>query len=173
MCERFGESSALEIDKNIIKLTPVNTLKARASAWKQFEEFCSERNYTLNQETTLEQLAMIMKDFAFNMRKTDGTDYKEQVVKTLWNTVAKVLQEKYHNEYKVSFNPFKDVIFASARQSRDAKRKQLQCDSSKMKVSAATFSLEEHNKIIDLWDEDTPDGLQRKFYHIVACELYF
>src|SRR3978361_721971 len=99
MCERFGESSALEIDKNIIKLTPVNTLKARASAWKQFEEFCSERNYTLNQETTLEQLAMIMKDFAFNMRKTDGTDYKEQVVKTLWNTVAKVLQEKYHNEY--------------------------------------------------------------------------
>jgi hypothetical protein len=171
MCERFGQSSALEIDKNIIKLTPVNTLKARSSAWKQFEQFCSARNYILNDQTTLEQLAMIMKDWGFNMKKTDGTDYKEQVVKTLWNTVAKCLQEKYRAEYKVFFNPFMDVIFASARQARDAKRKQLQCDSSKRKVSAATLSLEEYNKIIDLWDEDTPDGLQRKFYHIVAREL--
>jgi hypothetical protein len=29
-----------------------------------------------------------MKDFGFNMKKLDGTDYKEEVVKTLWNTVA-------------------------------------------------------------------------------------
>jgi hypothetical protein len=30
-------------------------------------------------------------------------------VKTIWNTTAKLLQEKYHGEYKLTFNPLCEV----------------------------------------------------------------
>ena len=114
MCDRFGISSVHEIDKNIANLVPLNTQKSRSSAWKQFESFCSERKYCLNGDTTIEELSRIMKDFGFNMKKLNGEDYKEEVVKTMWNTVAKLLQKKYYEEYRVSFDPFKDVIFSGA-----------------------------------------------------------
>ncbi|KAJ3662270.1 hypothetical protein Zmor_006625 [Zophobas morio] len=171
MCDRFGISSVHEIDKNIANLVPLNTQKSMSSAWKQFESSCSERKYCLNGDTTIEELSRIMKDFGFNMKKLNGEDYKEEVVKTMWNTVAKLLQKKYYEEYRVSFDPFKDVIFSGARKPRDAKRKELQRDSDKRKRSAASSTLEEHEKIVGLWDEETPDGLQRKFYHMAACEL--
>jgi hypothetical protein len=31
-------------------------------------------------------------------------------VKTIWNTTGKLLQENFRNEYKLTFNPFCDVV---------------------------------------------------------------
>lgn len=39
------------------------------------------------------QLANILEDFAFNMKKKIFEDYKESVVKVIWNSTAKQLQE--------------------------------------------------------------------------------
>lgn len=168
---RFGQSSSTVIDEAVTELTPVNTKKARESAWRQFAQFCGERNYNLNEEISVQRLALILKDFAFNMRKSNGEDYKETVVKTLWNTVAKILQEKYYNEFNVIFDPFKDVEFSCARNARNAKRKELQSSLEKRKRSSASLTHDEVEKILNIWDETTPTGLQRKFFHLVAYEL--
>jgi hypothetical protein len=48
----------------------------------------------------------------------------------------------------------------------------LQADVSKRKVSsAALIILKEYLKMVKLWDEETPHGLQHKFFLIVAREL--
>jgi hypothetical protein len=70
------------------------------------------------------------------MRRSDGEEYKEGVVKTLWNTVAKILQQKYYEECNIIFDPFKDKTFECARTARDAKTKQLQKCPEKRKISA-------------------------------------
>jgi integrase len=169
--KRFGEDSLCEIDQHIDELTPINTKKSKAYTWKQFECFCAEKGYALEPETSVAKLASIMKDFAFNMKKKDGQEYKEGVIKTIWNSVAKILQQKYKEECNVLFDPFRDVIFSNARSARDAKRKQLQLNPEKRKTSSSSLTREELEKIISLWDEETPEGLQRKFYHIASYEL--
>jgi hypothetical protein len=65
-----------------------------------------EKKYELVEETSTEELASILCDWAFNMKKNNGKDYKESAVKTIWNTSAKMLQEKYFKDYKRVFNPF-------------------------------------------------------------------
>ena len=52
------------------------------------------------------------------MKKLNGDDHKEGVIKSMWNLTAKLLQDKYFNEYKVSINPFEDLAFKEARKSR-------------------------------------------------------
>jgi hypothetical protein len=47
----------------------------------------------------------------------------------------------------------------------------LQADVSKRKVSSAALRNEEYLKMVKLWDEETPHGLQHKFFLIVAREL--
>ncbi|XP_057664921.1 uncharacterized protein LOC130899143 isoform X1 [Diorhabda carinulata] len=105
------------------------------------------------------------------MRRSDGEEYKEGVVKTLWNTVAKILQQKCYEEFNIIFDPFKDVTFECARTARDAKRKQLQKCPEKRKTSASSLSGQDIDKMCAIWDESTPDGLQRKFFHIASYEL--
>lgn len=82
-----------------------------------------------------------------------------------------MLQEKYYNEYSTIIDPFKSIVFKQARNARKATRKKLQSDPSKRKCSSIPLRCAELNKIITLWDETTPGGLQRKFYHIAAVEL--
>ena len=113
----------------------MNTKKSIDSVWKQFQHFCDERKYILNKETTVSELALILKDFAFNMRRNDGEEFKEGVVKTLWNTVY-----------------YKSVL-----------KKEKKC--------ASSLSEQEIDKMCTIWDEMTPDGLQRKFFHIASYEL--
>lgn len=120
---------------------------------------------------SVEDLALILKDWAVNMRKKDSTEFKECTIKTIWNVTSKLLQEKYYNEYSTIIDPFKSIVFKQARNARDATRKKLQSDPSKRKCSSIPLSCAELNKIITLWDETTPRGLQRKFYHIAAVEL--
>ena len=49
------------------------------------------------------------------MDRNNGEEYKEGVVKNLWNTVAKIVQEKYYNECNIAFDPFKNVTFKCDR----------------------------------------------------------
>lgn len=170
---RFGNASALEIEKNIEELTPINTRNSKKSIWKQFEEFYMQRGYVLEKSTSIEKLAVILKDWASNMRKKDGSYYKESVVKTMWNVTAKLLQEKYSCTFGIVMDPFADIRFKSARNARDAVRRKLQVEPEKRKTSSTAFSHDEFLKILKLYDENTPDGLQKKFFHVLSYELAF
>ena len=75
---RFGKNSSADID-----LKPLNTTKTENYIWKQFQEFCEQRNYELTGWTSNDELGNILKDWAFNMKRKDGSDYKEGVVKTM------------------------------------------------------------------------------------------
>ncbi|KAK9871463.1 hypothetical protein WA026_012837 [Henosepilachna vigintioctopunctata] len=109
--KRFGTSSGTEIDKEIEDLTPQNTVKTHKYVWKQFTEFCEWRNYKLCAQTSEEQLASILKDWAFNMKRADGTEYKESAVKTIWNISDKLVQKKFYEEFNRETNPFRGLIF--------------------------------------------------------------
>jgi hypothetical protein len=91
--------------------------------WNQFRTFCNNRCYELNASTSDEQLAVILKDWGYNMPKENGQDYKETVVKTMWNVTAKQLQEKYHAEYGREIDPFSGPKFREAREAKNFKRK--------------------------------------------------
>jgi hypothetical protein len=44
----------------------------------------------MNEGKNVQDLAnVMMKDYAFYMRKTDGSDYNEAVIKTMWNSAVK------------------------------------------------------------------------------------
>jgi hypothetical protein len=118
-----------------------------------------------------EVLSTVLKDWGQNMRKKDGGEYKEAVVKVMWNSVAKQIQQSYFEKFQLKINPFFDILFKSARDSRDCKRKSLQMNPNYRTSSSATFTEEEVGRILSLYDENTPDGLQKLFYHIVAHEM--
>ena len=42
----------------------------------------------------------------FNTKKPNGEDYKEYVIKTMWNSTTKMLEEKYFSE-----DGFSDMMF--------------------------------------------------------------
>ncbi|KAK9739015.1 hypothetical protein QE152_g9378 [Popillia japonica] len=92
--------SIVNIDQIVKQAEPANTKKSKASIWRQFCEFCDAKNYSIEQNVREEELADILKDWAFNVRKVNGEEYKEGVVKTMWNVTAKLLQEKFNNEYR-------------------------------------------------------------------------
>ncbi|KAK5638533.1 hypothetical protein RI129_012828 [Pyrocoelia pectoralis] len=168
---RFGNISDASVNENIKNSIPRKTTQCRESLWNQFTEFCQQRKYELSKSLSTDMIASILKDYAFNMRKRNGEDYKESCVKTIWNTTAKLVQDLYFNKYNRRIDPFSDIVFKAAREARNTKRKQLQSIPEKRKVSAEAFSLEEIDKIINSFDENTPEGLQKKFFHIVSFEL--
>lgn len=69
---RFGNVSNEQITKNIEKLIPQSTKNTKSSIWRQFIEFCHVRQYQLLENTSLQELADILKDWAFNMKKKRG-----------------------------------------------------------------------------------------------------
>lgn len=168
---RFSNISTELIDKIIENSKPTNTVKTESFVSRQFEKFCDDRSYQLTENTSNEELCNILKDWAINMRKADGTDYKEGVVKTIWNLTAKRVQQKYFKEFNRTIDPFKDIVFRTAVLAKNAKRKQLQAIPSKRKSSSIALNIEDIEKILNALDENTPSGLQRKFYHIAAIEL--
>lgn len=170
-CSRWGNATNAEINQLIDKRTPMNTKINKESQWNQFMAFCASEDFELNQNTTTAEIASILKSYACNMRRKDGQEYKESVIKTLWNSAAKTIQEKFFDEYNIKFNPFADIEFKDARAARDCKRKMLQGIQDKRKVSAVAFTAEEYRKMQKVWDENTPEGLQKKFFNVVAKEL--
>lgn len=168
---RFGAFSLNDISENIGKSVSDNTKRSKAYIWGQFTAFCSERNYQFDGETTDIYLANILKDWAYNMRKMDGQDYKESTVKTVWNTTSKILMEKFYNEYGRKINPFDDVTYKEAREARNAKRKELQTIPEKRKQSSTSLCYNEFKKLVDTCDENTPDGLIKKVFYVFSYEL--
>ncbi|KAK0077117.1 hypothetical protein PV326_010267 [Microctonus aethiopoides] len=71
----------------------------------------------------------------------------------------------------ININLFEDNVFKQARDARNSKRKKLQSDSEKRKEISVALT---KNKIITMaltWDENTPIGLLKRFFHIAAYEL--
>ncbi|KAK9878601.1 hypothetical protein WA026_022863 [Henosepilachna vigintioctopunctata] len=92
------------------------------------------------------------------MKRADGTEYKEGTVKTIWNISAKLVQKKFYGEFNREKNPFRGVIFEDARRARVAKRKKLQTIPEKRKTNSVTLKAEKINRIISIFDENTPDA---------------
>lgn len=105
------------------------------------------------------------------MKKVNGTDYKESVVKTMWNSTAKILQDKFYNEFERRIDPFKDAVFKAARSARNAKRRLLQAQPEKRMESACALEFNELEAMRQICDEDCPDGLQKKFFIVASVEL--
>lgn len=172
MCSRFGNKTLKDIDDEIKKNMPINTVRSKNSVWKQFDKFCKERKYDVETEPLAsEKINDILKDWGFNMKKTDGIDYKELVVKQMWNSVAKQIQELYFKKFQIKIDPFQDIAFADARSARDSRRRKLQLLPQFRKISSAALSKSEVHEMITLHDENTPNGLQKKFFHLAAHEL--
>ena len=72
---RFGNENEFNIKNLINKSVPLNTKRTKKSVWNQFEEFCKIRGYFLREDTTIDQLASIIKGYAANMKKTNVEDY--------------------------------------------------------------------------------------------------
>lgn len=168
---RFGTFSLENIDTSSKNIKPLNTVRSETYIWRQFMEFCDVRKYTLVEGHTEEDLANILQDWAYNMRKKNGTEYKEAVVKTIWNVSAKLLEKYYFEQYNRTINPFVGNIFSKARVAKNTKRKELQRLPEKQKQSAAALTIPEIETIARSYNEDTSEGLQKKFFQIVAAEL--
>lgn len=169
--ERFGDVPNEEINQEVKNSVPSNTVKTHNSIWKQFMSFCSEKKYVIDKNTTVSTLNLILKNWAWNMRKVNGVEYKEHCVKRMWNIVATKLQETFFVDYNTVFDPFHDIEFKTSRDARNAKRRTLQKQEDKRKTSSTSLKLDEYHKMVSLWDENTPSGLQRKFYLIASMEL--
>lgn len=135
-CSRWGDATEVNIRQLINLRTPKNTQINKKSQWNQFTQFCVSKGIKLTQNTTIPEIASTLRNYASNMRRKDGEEYKECVIKTLWNSTAKQIQEMFFNEYNIKFNPFTDIEFKEARAARDCKRKQLQGMPEKRKASA-------------------------------------
>lgn len=168
---RFGVFSLENITQSIDKNTSENTKKSKTYVWKQFSIFCKERQYQFDRTTSDADLAKILKDWAYNMRKLNGEDYKEMTIKTIWNTTAKMLMDKFFNEYGRKINPFDAIEYKEARGARDSKRKELQAVPSKRKVSSTSLCYNEFKKLVDFCNENTPEGLQKKVFYVFSYEL--
>lgn len=168
---RFGIQSITEIKKAVSENIPPNTRISKTSIWRQFSQFLLIRDYKLEKHTPAEELAKIMEDYAYNMKKLNGEDYKESSIKSIWNTTAQMLQEKYYQEFNIKIDPFTDIVFKSARLAKDLKRKQLQGKQEKRKESSKALTTQELLYMIKIHDEDTPDGLQKKIFHLFSFEL--
>lgn len=168
---RFGFASLQAIEEEVSEIEPINTKNNRKYVWRQFMGFCEEKNYILDGRTPIDVLAKILTDWAFNMRKQNGDEYKEYTVKTIWNVTAKLLMEKYFTEFNIQFNPFTNIEFKAARDAKNAKRKQLQRDPQKRKESAVFLRYDEFQNMVRVCDENTPDGLQKKLFFVFAFEL--
>lgn len=66
----------------------------------------------------------------------------------MWNVTSKLLQETY-------------CVLLQTRAVHDSIGRNLQTDPCKRKQSSVEIT-----KMINLWDENTPEGLQQIFYHI-------
>ena len=169
--ERFGNVSRENIEKDITDNVPKNTRNTQSSIWRQFDEFCRAKDYSLNYDTPIEEIAQILTDWAYNMKKKNGDDYKESVVKTIWNTTAKLVQEMYFKNFNIKIDPFTNIIFKEARDARNTKRKLLQRLPEKRKVGSTALTKSEIYEMAKFWKEEDPEGLQKKFFHIASFEL--
>ncbi|KAJ3622485.1 hypothetical protein MTP99_002992 [Tenebrio molitor] len=63
------------------------------------------------------------------------------------------------------------MLYSKHREARDATRRKLQALPEKRTSSAAALSEKEYKKIVQVFDEESPEGLQKKFFLIASYEL--
>lgn len=97
------------------------------------------------------------------MQETGGDNYKEYFVKTMRNTAAKMVQEKYLQEFNAKFYPFTEKIFREAQEP--------QCISENRKTPSKAASKTDTIRMVKLWEQNYPAGLQKKLFHITSFEL--
>jgi hypothetical protein len=168
VCKRFGETSDAEINANIRRNVPENTRKSRESVWRQFGQFLEEKGYSVTSSTTPTELDIILKNCAVNMRKTDGSEYKEGVVK---HTLLRKWCKKCITISGILRLTHLMKLYSKHREARDATRRKLQALPEKRTSSAAALSEKEYKKIVQVFDEESPEGLQKKFFLIASYEL--
>jgi hypothetical protein len=161
-----------EIEKKLLERTPNNTRSTKNMCWRIFRRFLVKYGLVFDPKTaTDEDMSNIMKKFAFNVRKVDGSDFKDESLKSIWNSVAKQMMDQVFNETGRNVNIFKDPAFKEARDAKFVKRRDLQKDPSKRKVSATPLTADESREIIALWGTDTPVGLNRTLFHLGGFTL--
>jgi hypothetical protein len=82
-----------------------------------------------------------------------------------------MVEEMYYNKWNIETNPFNEAVFKTSREARDATRRKLQALPEKRTSSAAALSEKEYKKIVQVFDENSPEGLQKKFFLIASYEL--
>jgi hypothetical protein len=160
-----------EINKRLEDRTPLNTRNSRVTAWKRFTTFLEETGEVFDDKWTDDQINQALKRFAFNIRKYNGEDYKDESLKSNWNCVAKQIMNQVYKGTGRNINIFKDPAFQEARDSKFMKRQELQKDPTKRKVSATPLTAEESQEIISVWGIDTPEGLNRTLFHLGGFAL--
>jgi hypothetical protein len=161
-----------EIERKLLERTPQNTRATQTMCWRLFSRFLRDFGLEFNPNTVKdEDINDLLKKFAFNARKLDGTDYKDESLKSIWNSIAKQVMNQVYKATGRSLNIFKDPAFQTARDSKFVKRRDLQKDPTKRKVSATPLTAEESMEIINIWGTDTPDGINRTLFHLGGFAL--
>jgi hypothetical protein len=155
-----------EIEKQLATRMQKNTRTSKESQWRQFERFLEDEKKVFDPSQGDEDINYLLKRFAFNMRKVDGDDYKDDSLKSAWNSVAKQIMEKVYKATGRNINIFKDPVFQEARDSKFVKRRELQKNPLKRKVSATPLTATESRSMISLWGTETPEGLNRTVFHL-------
>lgn len=90
------------------------------------------------------------------------------MLKGHWNLlVKKVILDVWKSQQRhISIQD--DPVFEQARKAKAVKRRQLQSDLTKHTINAVPFPPEEKRKIIDLHNEETPEGLLKKFFQYAS-----
>ena len=148
--------------------------KQKESYWRVFERFLAEpsNNVSFHPATSNRQeICRVMKKFAFNMKKENEDSYCDSSMKTIWNSVAKQINEKFFQEQQQTINIFEDPAFKAARAARDTARSLIQKIPEKRKVSASAVTAEEAIAMVNVWGIDTPQGLNMTLFIIAGLCL--
>ena len=82
--------------------------------WKVSPE---ESSFVFQVETATDtEICSIMLKFAFNVRKKNRNNYKDQSLKYLWNNITKQIMEKVYDSQKRLINLFNNLAFKTAQQ---------------------------------------------------------
>jgi hypothetical protein len=161
-----------EIEKKLLERMPENTRATQNMCWRIFERWLHNAGLAFDPMTATDlDINDLLKKFAFNARKVNGEDFKDESLKSIWNSIAKQMMNQIYAATNRNVNIFKDPAFQSARDSKFVKRRDLQKDPSKRKVSATPLTAEESREILTLWGIDTPEGINRTLFHLGGFAL--
>jgi hypothetical protein len=161
-----------QIAEKLANRMPKSTKSSKESNWRQFRRFLEVEKLLFDENTsTNADINTLLTKFAFNMRTIEGEDYKDESLKTVWNSVAKQIMTLVFKATGRTMNIFEDLVFQEARDSKFIKRQELQKIPSKRKVSATPLTAEECQLMIEFWGTDTPNGMNRTLFHLGGFAL--
>jgi hypothetical protein len=171
MAQRFGTRSAEEVNSFVKEFGEnPNTQRGIEQVQRLFQDFCKEKSIDYEPSTiTDDEINSLLQNFIVNVRRKDGTDYKERVIKGLFNSLASnIIMKDVKRDQNRVISIFTDPSFEGARKARSAKRKELQKDPTRRTVNAAAIPQDDKMKMMQLYTDDTPDGLNRRYYQYAS-----